>query len=102
VSGDLRTIEASLKGLWERARRAGELITELRGEKRLLVTRLEELERQVAMLQQELARKEQLMRKAVAEAGASAASRAAVLADGEREALAQKVRELLVKLEAYL
>ena len=102
ASGDLRTIEGSLKGLWERTRRAAELITELRGEKRVLQSRLEELERQVAMLQQELAKKEQLLRKVTAESGASAASRAALLAEGEREALAQRVKELLVKLAAYL
>lgn len=101
-SGDLRTIEVSLKGLWDRTRRAAELITELRGEKRVLLSRVEELERHVAMLQQELAKKEQLLRKVTAESGTAAATRATLLANGEREALAQRVKELLAKLEAYL
>ena len=53
------------------------------------------------MLQQELARKEQLLRKAVAETG-TAASRTAILTNGERDVFVQRVKELLAKIEAYL
>ena len=34
VQGDARSLENSLKALWDRARRAAELITQLREEKR--------------------------------------------------------------------
>jgi chromosome segregation ATPase len=100
--GDVRSLEGSLKALWERAHRAGDLITDLRGEKKVLLTRLEELENELAQVRQELARKEQLIKKMTVEATGGASGRGSVLPNGERDAAVAKIKELLAKLEAYL
>jgi chromosome segregation ATPase len=102
VYGDVRSLESSLKALWERARHAGELITDLRGEKKVLLVRVEELENELAQVRQELARKEQLIKKITVEGTASASARGSVLSNGERDAVVVRIKELLAKLEAYL
>jgi len=100
--GDVRALESNLKALWERARRAAELITELRGEKRVLHQRVEELETELIQVRQDLARKEQLIKRMTAEAGEAAPAKGSVLSNGERDATVAKIKDLLAKLEAYL
>ena len=97
-----RSVEGSLKALWEAARRAGELIAQLRGENRVLSTKAEELQREVTQLQQELVKKDQIISKLSAEQAGAQSKRAVHFADGERELLASKVRDLLAKIESYL
>ena len=99
--GEIRTIESGLKLLWERTRRAAELIAELRSERRELQAQVGKLDEEVRRLRDELARKEHLVRKLSAEAVDSSA-RAALVTDGEREDLLAKVRDLLGKLESHL
>jgi chromosome segregation ATPase len=101
VSPELRAVEAGLKGLWERARRASEAVRDLREEKRILQGRVEELEREVGRLTQDLRRKEEALHLVESAAGADT-KRGTFLGDGEREALAQRIKTLLVKLDAYL
>lgn len=100
--GDVRSLENGLKALWEHTHRAGELITELRGEKKVLMSRLEELEAELIQVRQELTRKEQLIKKMTVEGAEVAPVRGSVLVNGERDAMVQKIKGLLAKLEAYL
>jgi predicted RNase H-like nuclease (RuvC/YqgF family) len=99
MHGDSRHVETALKGLWEKARRAGELIAQLREENSALQSRVDALQDEVRKYQQELAAKEQML--AQASAGAEA-KRGVLMVNGEREALATKVKDLLAKIEAYL
>jgi chromosome segregation ATPase len=98
-SGDVRSVENALKALWERVRRAGDLIQQLREERQALHTQVEQLRTEVQHLQNEVSRKEQLL-------GAMPSFRdvdaAKAFGNGEREALAEKVKDLLARIEAYL
>ncbi len=99
--GELRALENSLKGLWERTRRAAELITELRGQNKELLAQVAALEAEMDRLRQELGRKDQLIKKAMSEVGVSP-PRGAVVMNGEREAIVARVKDLLSRLETYL
>lgn len=100
LAGDARSLENGLKELWARVRRAAELIVRLREEKRALEMRVIEMENDLHRLQQELGKRDQLIAKMKLEQGAVKSS--GVIADGDRDALAVRVKELLVKLDAYL
>ena len=100
--GDTKAVEASLRALWERARRAAEAIAHLREEKKMLQARVEELEHEVQGLQQEVAEKQALIGKQASELAQTSSKPGAVILNGEREELAVRVKNLLTKLEAYL
>jgi uncharacterized coiled-coil DUF342 family protein len=96
---DVRSVENALKTLWERVRRAGDLIQQLKEERHALLTQVEQLRTEVQHLQVELGRKDQLL-------GAAASSRDDAAGrgwgNGERDALVQKVKDLLARIDAYL
>ena len=100
LAGDARSLENGLKELWARVRRAAELIGRLREEKRTLEVKVGEMENELHRLQQEIAKRDQLIVKMKADQGGAKPS--AAIADGDRDALATRVKELLVKLDAYL
>jgi phosphoglycolate phosphatase-like HAD superfamily hydrolase len=94
---DARSLEAGLKALWDRARRAAELIGQLREDKRALAARVTALEGEVRALRDEMAKREQAHERDNGEA------RARAFTNGEEwDALAAKVKELLAKLDSYL
>jgi uncharacterized coiled-coil DUF342 family protein len=97
--GNVRSVENALKGLWDRVRKAGDLIQQLREERQGLLTQVEQLRAEVQHLQSELSRKEQIV-------GSAPSSRegdgAKTFGNGEREALAAKVKDLLARIDAYL
>lgn len=97
-----RSVDSGLKALWERVRRAADLIVSLRQENFQYQQKVEGLEADVKRLQGELLRREQLLRKASAELEQHEARRGAAFANGESEAIAAKIRELLTKLDSYL
>jgi hypothetical protein len=99
ASGDVRSVENALKALWERVRRAGDLIQQLREERQALLTQVEQLRAEVQHLQNELARKEHLLGSMPPTPDGVAAR---TFANGEREALVQKVKDLLARIDAYL
>lgn len=100
--GDARTLENALKVLWEKARRAAELIGELRVERQALRTRVDELERQYRELKLEVEKRDSQVNRMIAEHDVATPKAVALFANGEREALATKVKALLAKIEAYL
>jgi len=99
ASGDVRSVENALKALWERVRRAGDLIQQLREERQGLLTQVEQLRTEVQHLQNELSRKEQILGSMPPPREGDAAR---AFGNGEREALAQKVKDLLARIDAYL
>ena len=102
VPVELKGVEASLKALWERARRTSEVIHDLREEKHQLQGKIEQLENDVRRLPQEMARKEQTLRAVGATGDEGSLKKAVVIADGERDVLTARIKLLLAKLEAYL
>jgi prefoldin subunit 5 len=96
----LAQIEESLKVLWEKVRRAGDVISQLREEKQALQAQVTLLQQEVAKLRAELATKEQLLQRATA--GAQEMKAATLISNGERAQLAAKVKELLARIDAYL
>jgi len=98
-TADVRSVENALKALWERVRRAGDLIQQLREERQALLVQVEQFRTEVQHLQKELARKEQAL---ATTARSGAGDEARVFGNGEREALAKKVKDLLARIDAYL
>jgi predicted nucleic acid-binding Zn-ribbon protein len=95
------TLDASLSGLWERARSAVELIGRLREEKRALEERVRDLEHKVLTVQQQF-RDVQEQLKAQPHQQVDQDAPQPLLSNGEREALKGRVKEILAKLDAYL
>jgi chromosome segregation ATPase len=99
ASGDVRSVENALKALWERVRRAGDLIQQLREERQALLIQIEQLRAEVQHVQNELSRKEQILG-SLPPSPEGGAGRA--FGNGEREVLAEKVKDLLARIDAYL
>jgi septal ring factor EnvC (AmiA/AmiB activator) len=100
----LANIESQIKSLWEKAQQAGELISRLRTEKKEIQAQNRELEQEIAKLRTEMSAREQQIQKLIAaQANAAHESKStAILANGERDALTAKAKELLARIEAYL
>ena len=88
-------LENGLRVLWEKVKRAGELIGTLREENGTLRARCDQLERELQKLQAEVQKREQTAARAARDAGT-------IVSNGEKEALVARVKELLGKIEAYL
>lgn len=97
-----RSIESAVKTLWEKARRAGERIASLKEENADLRSKLEEIQLQLEQVNRELAQRDQTISQLNAEQADADSKRAALFTNGEREALAGKVKDLLAKIESYL
>jgi prefoldin subunit 5 len=102
LPAETRAVENVLKVLWERVRRAAELIQQLREERQALHSQVDQLRNDVRQLQQELARKDQLLKTVQTERQHPAQEEGLVFGNGERAALARKVKDLLAKIDAYL
>lgn len=100
--GDTKAVEAGLRALWERVKRASETIAELREEKKVLQAKVGELEQELQVLQEALAEKKALISKQASELAEASSKPGAAILNGEREELAVRVKSLLSKLEAYL
>ncbi|MGA9121138.1 MAG: hypothetical protein WB699_17365 [Bacteroidota bacterium] len=95
------TLDASLNGLWERARSAVDLIARLREEKHALEQRVRELEHRMQTVQQEFRDvQEQLKAKPLQQVDQE--SIPPIFSNGDREALKGRLKEILAKLDAYL
>jgi chromosome segregation ATPase len=97
---ELELLESSLHGLWEKVKRAGEVIGTLRDENRSLKSRVDQLESELRRVQAELQKKELAVKEL--QAGASAKAAGTPFADGEREVMLQRAKDLLSRIEAYL
>lgn len=98
VQADANPLESGLKALWDRVKRAGEVIVSLRSDNAQLKTRVDDLERELRRLQSELQKKDQVLQ----ETTARRAEGESVFSNGERDALIVRVKDLLSRIEAYL
>ncbi len=94
---DVSAVDAWLKNLWDRAKKAAEIIIRLREERAELQARVTSMEAELAQLKQQLAQQAEAMRSAPAEKGDHS-----FLSNGERDLLTTKVKELLTKLDGYV
>ena len=97
--GDSKAIDTWLKGLWDRARKAAELIARLREEKTALEERVALLDAELTKVKEELSRNENAL-KTLSEQNTVTASQ--VLLNGERQEISARVKNLLLKLEEYI
>ena len=97
----MSTVENGLRSLWEKVKRAGELIGTLREENRSLRVRIDQFEGELRKLQLELQKRDQTI-KDLTVSHATAKASGATFPDGEREALVSRVRDLLSRIESYL
>ncbi|HCV42638.1 MAG TPA: hypothetical protein DGH68_04070 [Bacteroidetes bacterium] len=97
--GDTKVIDAWLKNLWDRAKKAAELIARLRAEKAELQARLASIEEELARVKQDLSKHEEMVRSLSAEQHEEDNS---FLSNGEREELSARVKDLLTKLDGYV
>jgi len=98
----LQGVEVGLRRLWEKARRAGELIAQLRAEKADLDLKVEQLEGEITQLKEQLAMKEELVRTMSEKESLAEATGGGIMVDGDREAFRTKVKELLARIDGYL
>ncbi len=97
---ELRSLEGGLKDLWERVKQAAELIASLRDEKAALRARNSELEGRLRSIERALAEQQDVVKMLETQQAGSKGDH--VLSNGDREALAAKIRDLLAKIDAYL
>ena len=96
------TIELALKSLWDKVRRAAEVIARLRVENSQLQAAVAQMQRELLQLKEDLIKREQEIRKLSAEKAEIQSARTSGFSNGEREALSARVKELLGKIESYL
>lgn len=99
---ELQSLEGGLRVLWEQVRLAGESIVRLRGEKSTLQSRVTELEAQLRASERALAVEREELKKLEAGRIEREAQGNTLFSDGERDALAAKVKDLLARIDAYL
>ncbi len=99
---ELRTLEGGLKALWDRVKLAGEMIARLREERTALQSRVHELEARVAEGERMLAQHRATIKSLETQVAERPAAGEAVIFNGDREALAAQVKDLLARIEAYL
>ena len=99
---ELRALEGGLKALWDRVKQAGETIARLREERTTLHARVSELEATVAELERTLGQHRAMIKGLETQLGERPAAGEGVFSNGEREALAARLKDLLVRIEAYL
>ncbi len=96
----VKTVEAMLRGLLEKAQQASDVIAALRSENRQLGERVEVLEREVADLQRELSSREEELHRKETRGGQSTAD--GFLTPEERELMREKLRDLLTRISQYV
>lgn len=97
--GDTKAIDAWLKNLWDRAKKAAELIALLRTEKAELQARVALMEEELARLKRELTKQEEVVRAFSTEHHEGDHP---FLANGEREELSARIKDLLTRLDGYV
>ena len=96
-AADVSAVDTWLRNLWDRAKKAAEVISRLREEKAELQARVASMEEELHRLRQELSKNQEAMKSVPAERGDHA-----FLSNGEREQLTARVKDLLTKLDGYV
>lgn len=98
---EFKTLEGGLKILWDRVRQAGEVISRLREERATLQSRVGELEVKVAEVERLLAQQRATI-KGLETRLAEQPAGGGIFENGERQALATRLKDLLARIDAYL
>jgi hypothetical protein len=99
---ELKTLEGGLKVLWDRVKLAGEMISRLREERTLLQVQVRELEAKVSELERTLGSSRSTIKGLETQLADRAAAGDGILFNGEREALAARLKDLVARIETYL
>lgn len=99
---ETNTIEVALKALWDKVRRAAEVIARLRVENSQLQSTVARMQQETLQLKEDLGVREQEIKKLSAEKVEIQSARSSAFPNGEQEALSVRVKELLGKIESYL
>jgi uncharacterized coiled-coil DUF342 family protein len=103
ITSDSTTLEESLKGLWEKVRTAGNLIVQLRDEKKSLGLRLQQVENELQSVKETLTNREQELKRVRTEYTQLVNSNGQnVLSNEEKENLKNKIRDLIAKINSHL
>lgn len=98
---DSRGLEGVFRTLWERVKKAAELIEHLKEENRTLRSNTAQLEEQLSNLKNELMTKEGALREMNEERLQVLSSGDSLFSEQEREALKQKIRELIASINSH-
>jgi len=99
---DVREIESSLQGLWEKARRISDLVISLRNENQKLRTELAEIRSGEHDLHEAVRTHEDELKRAREELSKLQANGDSIFTHEEKEALATKIRELIALIDSRL
>jgi chromosome segregation ATPase len=100
---DVNSLEDTLRAMWEKARAAAELISQLRSDRQVLGERVSELQKEVASLRSELQGREQELKRVRGEnLQLLNGNNHELLSAEEKEHIKNRIRELLAKLNSYL
>ena len=100
---DSSTLEESIKGLWDKARTAGNLIVQLRDEKKSLGVRLQQVENELQSIKDALGNREQELKRLRAEYAQMVSSNGQnAFTENEKENLKNKIRDLIAKINSHL
>lgn len=97
-----RALENALTTLWEKARRASEIILGLREENRILQKKAADLEAELAAIKQSLDARSQEMRSLKEQFSVLQSHNNDSFSKEEKEALKAKIQELILKIDSYL
>src|SRR5262245_43363933 len=103
MTKDVNALDDALKSVWDKVRMATQLIAQLRDEKRILASRADDLERQVTSLRAEIQTKDQEIKRLRTEHAQLLQSNGhQSFSDEEKEAIKNRIRDLISKINSYL
>ena len=98
------TLESLVKQLWEKVRTAAERISQLKEENESFKTRMEHVEHELSKLHSDINQKEQEIRRLKQDHSqlTNAVGSNNVLTIEEKEALKERIKELIAKINSHL
>lgn len=99
---DSKGLEAVFRTLWDRVKKAAELIQHLKEENRALLSRAQGLEEQVSYLKKELSEKGEALQQMKEQQHEALSRGNNLFSDEDKEALKLKIKELLSRINSHL
>ncbi len=96
----VKTVEAMLRGLLEKAQHASEIIAGLRSENQMLNRHVEELEQHITQLERELSAREMELQQKEAKGRQSTAE--GFLTPEEKAIIREKLKDILARISQYV
>jgi DNA repair exonuclease SbcCD ATPase subunit len=99
---DSKGLEGIFRTLWDRVRKAAELIEHLKDENRALCSQNAQLEQQVASLKTELKEKQETLREINEQHQEVLSHSNNLYSEEEKEAVKSRIRELIARINSHL